>query len=717
MLRLIATMTVLLADVGLMSADELRFRRHDVDLESTFPAAAAIDVNEDGLLDIVCGGWWYEAPEWTRHFLQVVPEIRGRYDDYSNLPLDVNGDGRLDIVSANYRSESIRWIENPGPDGGEWKAFVVDTPGPMETGRLEDIDDDGLLDVLPAGKDFAAWWSVDRTSGRWTRHDLPAQLAGHGIGFGDIDGDGRSDLVGVTGWAKAPADRDHDQWIWNDDFRLHRDASIPTLVHDVDGDGDADLIWGRGHKTGLYWMEQTDDDWTQHAIDTEFSQLHSLLLADLDNNGQEELIVGKRYLGHDGKDVGEYDPMVVAAYSFDKDRRSWRRSILDQGTRAGFDLDPKAVDLDADGDVDLLCPTRGGLCWLENLHVGATKQVSAPVAASIAVARVDHTDLTTYLDGAMLRPIETPDDWGRRRSAILSNMQAAMGPLPSPEERVPLEFTLGEPEADDDCERRHVTIDIGRGEQITAWLMVPKERTERMPAMLCLHQTIGVGKDEPAGLGGQRTLHYARDLVKRGYVCLVPDYPTFGEDHYDFEAHTDRWQSGSMKAIWNNLRCVDFLESLPEVDPDRIGVIGHSLGGHNALFTAAFDQRLAAVVTSCGFTAFHSYYGGDLNGWTSLRYMPRIKTLYGNDPDRVPFDFYEVLAAIAPRPIFVNAPLHDSNFDNDGVDKVVDAAGPVYERLRSKNWQGVKLETPDSAHDFPDAVRVQAYDWLDDVLK
>ena len=169
-----------------------------------------------------------------------------------------------------------------------------------------------------------------------------SQVTGHGIGFGDIDGDGRDDIVGVTGWAQASGGRQSpDSWIWHDDFRLHRDASIPILVHDVDVDGDADLVWGRGHRTGLYWMEHEGDEWTLHAIDTEFSQLHSLLLADLDNDGSQEVVAGKRYLGHDGKDVGEYDPMVVVAYSFARSEHVWNRSLLSTLWRAGFDLDPK----------------------------------------------------------------------------------------------------------------------------------------------------------------------------------------------------------------------------------------------------------------------------------------------------------------------------------------------------------------------------------------
>jgi hypothetical protein len=128
-----------------------------------------------------------------------------------------------------------------------------------------------------------------------------------------------------------------------------------------------------------------------------------------------------------------------------------------------------------------------------------------------------------------------------------------------------------------------------------------------------------------------------------------------------------------------------------------------------------FEPRIKAVVTSCGFTGFHDYYGGKLAGWTSDRYMPRIRDVYNNDPDQMPFDFQEVLAAIAPRAIFVAAPLHDANFDNAGVRKVIAAVEPVYDLLGGKGK--LRAEYPDCEHDFPDATRAQVYDWLKQQLK
>jgi hypothetical protein len=231
--------------------------------------------------------------------------------------------------------------------------------------------------------------------------------------------------------------------------------------------------------------------------------------------------------------------------------------------------------------------------------------------------------------------------------------------------------------------------------------------------VLCLQQTTKNGKDSPVGLADRPTLHYALELAKRGYVTLSPDYPSFGEYPYDFDA--DNYQSGSMKAIYDNTRAIDVLASQPEVDAERIGCIGHSLGGHHGLFTAVFEPRIKAVVTSCGFCSFREYKGGDLRGWSGPRYMPLIATRYHNSAAEMPFEFHEVLAAIAPRPIFVVAPLHDDNFDVEGVRECIRAAQPIYKLLG--NAGGLIVKYPDSKHDFPDAERRQSYEFLDHVFR
>lgn len=349
------------------------------------------------------------------------------------------------------------------------------------------------------------------------------------------------------------------------------------------------------------------------------------------------------------------------------------------------------------------------------------------VALTISTAMSDEPKPVSYPDHSRLmvvrdatgaeKPVTTKSDWAERVAHIRANMQLAMGPLPDKSRRVPLNVETVSEEKTAKYLRRKVKFTPEPDDRVPAWILIPLDIPQdgRRPAMLCLHQTTGIGKDEPAGLGGLKSLHYAHELAERGFICVVPDYPSFGEYPYDFKKQGAHYASGSMKAIWNNIRAVDLLETLPQVDPTRIGVIGHSLGGHNALFTAVFDERLKAVVTSCGFTPFHDYYKGKLAGWTSDRYMPRIRDIYHNDPDQVPFDFYEILGALAPRGVLSNSPVDDSNFDLNGVKKAYQKAGDVYS-LWNATAQ-LKLLTPDAPHDFPEAERRMAYEWLSEQFK
>ncbi|MEY4326148.1 MAG: hypothetical protein RIS24_2319 [Verrucomicrobiota bacterium] len=346
----------------------------------------------------------------------------------------------------------------------------------------------------------------------------------------------------------------------------------------------------------------------------------------------------------------------------------------------------------------------------------AAGAVDPMAGAPQAIPYPDHSVLMEVRDASgTARPVSNIGDWAERAAHIRAGLQQAMGPLPGAAARVPLEVEeLGEtPSAK--YLRRKIRFSPEHGDRVPAWLLIPLHLQQRAPAMLCLHQTTDLGKDEPAGLGGRASLHYAHELAERGYVCLVPDYPSFGEYPYEFAKQGAHHASGSIKAVWNNLRAVDLLESLPQVDAGRIGVIGHSLGGHNALFTAVFDPRLKAVVTSCGFTPFHHYYGGRVAGWTSDRYMPRIRTVYGNDANRIPFDFHEVLGAIAPRGVFSNSPVRDGNFEIAGIREAFAAAAPVFALHQVESR--LVLRTPDSGHDFPEAERRAAYDWLDLVLR
>ena len=350
------------------------FRLHVINADSRFEAAGIADINRDGKLDIFCGGFWYEAPAWKKHVVRDVPEEGDYYYDFANLPMDIDGDGWTDIANAAWHNKKLFWLRNPGSAGGQFEVIDIDTPGNIETAMAVDINGDGQLDVLPNIMSQAAWYEFGRDNAaphgvKWTKHQLPQQAATHGIGAGDINGDGRCDVIAPAGWLEQTQDADK-PWRWHAEFNLGH-ASIPILAHDVDADGDADIIWGMGHNYGLYWLEQDTSggsrSWQKHLIDDSWSQPHFLILADLDNDGSDELITGKRFHAHNGNDPGGNDPTCVYYYKFDRNERQWQRNLIHEGGDVGFGISTAALDIDADGDIDIVAPGKSGLFLLENL--------------------------------------------------------------------------------------------------------------------------------------------------------------------------------------------------------------------------------------------------------------------------------------------------------------------------------------------------------------
>jgi dienelactone hydrolase len=184
-----------------------------------------------------------------------------------------------------------------------------------------------------------------------------------------------------------------------------------------------------------------------------------------------------------------------------------------------------------------------------------------------------------------------------------------------------------------------------------------------------------------------------------------------------------------MKSIFDDMRCVDLLQARPDVDPERIGVLGQSLGGHSSMFVGAFDTRLKVIVSSSGWTLMDFYnlhsvtpdrneaaikkYGNRLGPWAQDVYMPLIRDKYNYE--NIPFDFDEVISAIAPRAFFSNSPLKDRNYDVRGVRKGIEAASEVYHFLGAK--AKLQVRYPDSGHGFSSESRTAAYNFIDKVLK
>ncbi len=286
-----------------------------------------------------------------------------------------------------------------------------------------------------------------------------------------------------------------------------------------------------------------------------------------------------------------------------------------------------------------------------------------------------------------------------------------MGPLPGDERRAPLDVkVVGEADCGDYL-RRLINYSAEPGGRTPAYLLIPKQALggdRPAPGVLALHPTEHkIGHRVVIEPRDERNRDYAHRLAEAGFVVLAPAYPLMAGHRPDLVALG--YASGTMKAIWDNIRGLDLLEQLPEVAPGLFGAIGHSLGGHNAIFSAVFEPRIGALVTSCGFDSFADYMGGDLTGWRQDRYLPRLAGY-----ERPPFDFDEMLAELAPRDVLISAPIGDDNFGWQSVDRMVANARPAYQEYGAADR--LIVLHPDCAHDFPDDVVAQSIGFLTDCL-
>ncbi|MCX7935261.1 MAG: VCBS repeat-containing protein, partial [Planctomycetota bacterium] len=229
--------------------------------DEPFESAGVFDVDGDGVLDIVCGAFWYQGPDFRRkHPVGEVKRYGEYHDDFSTIPLDINGDGRLDFITGGWWGNTLRWRENPGEIGKVWPEHIIAEVGNVETTRGWDIDGCGTIEIVPntpgnrlvqifklkKGKDGKAAAAFDKH----VVFEFPSgQAQGHGNGCGDIAGNGRMDLVFTHGWLECPARPWEEPWQWHPEFTLGR-GSNPILVVDLNGDGVSELINGQAHGYG-----------------------------------------------------------------------------------------------------------------------------------------------------------------------------------------------------------------------------------------------------------------------------------------------------------------------------------------------------------------------------------------------------------------------------------------------------------------------------------
>jgi len=265
--------------------------------------------------------------------------------------------------------------------------------------------------------------------------------------------------------------------------------------------------------------------------------------------------------------------------------------------------------------------------------------------------------------------------------------------------------------------REKITYAVEDGERVPAFLMLPKGGSSRRPAILCHHQHGGefqVGKDGPAGLGSEPGQHYGIELARRGYVTLVFDALCFNERQdatgklkdSDYERYEGMYRITEGKTlqgkyVWDARRALDFLETRPEVDASQLGMIGHSLGGQETLFTTAIDTRIRVAASSCGFGSLRTLKRDHINHNFAL-FVPGL----ANEGD-----YGAVLSLVAPRPYLVAARTEDPIFPKDGIDETVAMARKAYAAAGAEDHLATFFEA--GVHAFSPAMREAAYAWFD----
>lgn len=325
-------------------------------------------------------------------------------------------------------------------------------------------------------------------------------------------------------------------------------------------------------------------------------------------------------------------------------------------------------------------------------------------------------------DAGQTQPVKTLGDWAQRQAEIRRGIESVMGNLPGKEKIVPLDMQIEEEFDGGKYVRRLITYASEPDCRTPAYLLIPKDVLDgkkKAPAVLALHGTnTQIGHGSIVGVGSIKNRGYAPELAERGFVVLAPSYP--GMANYKPDILGLGWESGTLKAVWDNMRGLDLLESLPFVAGKKFGAVGHSLGGHNSVYTAVHDPRIVAVASSCGLDSYPDYFKGDPakwdagKGWCQVLYMPKLANYKGR-LEEIPFDFHEMIASLAPRHMLIMAPTRDANFRADSVDRIAKAAGEIYKLHGAPDH--LRVLHPDCEHDFPPEMREEAFELFDAVLK
>lgn len=372
----------LVTQVSRKKSKDVRFKKHTLTNDFISEGAAVGDVNKDGKIDIIAGAYWFEAPAWKQHEIDTPKKFsvqNGYSNSFINYAMDVNLDGWIDFIRVDFPGDPAVWYENPKNKDGHWKKHTVYSSVGNESPRFVDVDGDGRTDLVCAdSKGKKVVWiraPVSKKDTSWTVYIISADSVRgthqftHGLGFNDINKDGRPDVFIKDGWWEAPADPKQPNWTFHEGN--FGDDCSQMYAMDLDGDNDQDIISASAHNYGIWWHEQTKDDqrntaWKRHEISKIFSQTHALSLVDVNRDGHPDLVTGKRYFAHNGHDPGAHEPAVLYWFEFKPGKEpAWIPHQIDDNSGVGLQV--VTQDITRDKLLDLIVANKKGVFFFEQL--------------------------------------------------------------------------------------------------------------------------------------------------------------------------------------------------------------------------------------------------------------------------------------------------------------------------------------------------------------
>lgn len=365
----------------------LKFKKTTISKEFISEGVAVADVNKDGKIDILAGSVWYEAPNWVAHRFakpvyygasmkekEKIAVDEGYCNSFLNFTIDVNRDGWDDFIRIGLPGEEAEWYENNKNKPGFWKVHKVYNSVGNESPLFVDVDGNGRNDLIFAdSKGKKVVWLSAPTSKKdtlWKVYTISTDSLQsthrytHGLGFGDINLDGKKDVIVREGWWESPNDPKTPNW------KFHKtdigEEASQMYSMDLDGDGDRDIISASAHKYGMWWHENTNVNFTHHEISKIFSQTHNLSLVDVNDDGNLDLVSGKRFFAHNGKDPGAFEPKVLYWYEYEPGKQpKWHPHLIDSDSGAG--LQNVVIDMNKDKMKDIVVSNKNGVYYFEQI--------------------------------------------------------------------------------------------------------------------------------------------------------------------------------------------------------------------------------------------------------------------------------------------------------------------------------------------------------------